>query len=326
MSDVNTGAPAPAADTSAAAPVDGAAEVVDDGSDLGIADSGAPTDATAIDAAAKAGQITKQQAVQMKKTLKLKVDGQEENFEFDPNDEASLVRELQKARAFDKRNKEHSGFKSQVDQFLKMLQEAPESALEKMGIDVDKLAEARLSKRVEEMKKTPQQIKEEKLQAELEQLRKEKKDADEAKQKAQQESMRNKAAAEIETDISEALENAKSFLPKKSPWVLKNIAQYMYMAATNGYPQVTAKDVLPLVEKQYREEMAELASVSSEDMLEQLVGKANLDRYRKAAISKSKTKAATKPEIKDTGTPKTKEEAPKKSEKIPFNKVFNFRS
>lgn len=329
MSEVNTGAPAPAeAAAPSEAPVETQTEQVDDiqddGSDLDMSDSQPQTNAD-IDAAQKAGEITKKEAQAMKKKLKLKVDGQEEEVEFDLSDEQALIRELQKSRAFDKRNKEHMSFKSQVDQMLKMLQDAPEEVLEKFGIDVDKLAETRLSRRVEEMKKDPKEIENEKMQKELEELRKEKKRIEEEKQQAEQEKLRNQAATAIENDISSALESGKSFLPKNSPWVLRTIGQYMYMAATNGYPQVSAKDVLPLVEKEYRTQFQELAGSLSEDKLEELVGKANLDRYRKSIVSKNRSKAATKPKIEDTGTKSSTKEKEAPKEKVSFRDVFNYR-
>jgi hypothetical protein len=327
------GSLSPVSDERLAAPATPAEEVVedttteveDDGEDLAI--DGVEAKEEAIDAAQKAGEISKAQAQSMKKKLKLKVNGVEEDVEFDMNDEAALIRELQKSRAFDKTAKESAQFKSQVDQAFALLQQDPEAFMEKMGINVDDLAEKRINKRVEEMKKSPEQLEQEKLQKELEQLRQEKKAAEEARKKADDDRLRNTAAAQIENDITEALDAGKSFLPKKSPWVLRNISQYMIMAIQNGYPQVTAKDVLPLVEKKYQEEMAELFSVSSEDMMEKLIGKENLNRYRKSVISKKKAgpAAPNKPRIEDTGTTR-KEEKQEEKPKYRMKDIFGYRT
>jgi hypothetical protein len=302
---------------------EGTDQINDDGSD--IIDEAAP-EAAAIDAAAKAGDITKQQAAVMKKKLMIKVDGVESEEEIDFADEENLKKHLQKSKAFDKRLKEFSGYKSQVEQMLEMLKSDPEALLEKMGINVDELSEKRLSKKVDEMKKSPEQLKAEKMEKELDELRKEKKAAKDSEEKAQLENMRNQAAQQIEGDITSALSNAKSVLPKNSPIVLQRVAQTMLMAMQNGYPQVTAKDVIPLVEKQWKEELNAFFSVSSEDTLEALVGKTNLDKYRKAKITNKKAAPviAAKQSVKDTGAkPSTKAEAEPKKYKM--KDVFDFR-
>lgn len=274
----------------------------------------------AIDAAEAAGDISEKEAKERKKILKLKVDGEEFEETVDLDDEEALKKHLQKSKAFDKRLKEFSGYKSQVDQLLNMLQNDPEALLEKMGLNVDELAEKRLSRKIEEMKKSPEQLEREKMEKELEDLRKEKKKAEEERQKAELEKMRNEQAQQIETDISEALDSAKSILPKKNPIVMQRIAQTMLMAMKNGYPEVTAKDVIPLVEKQWKNELNEFFSVVPEEVLEQLVGKNNIDRYRKkriAAKPKVETKTANQV-VKETG--KKVEEKP--SEKVSYKDFF----
>jgi hypothetical protein len=177
------------------------------------------------------------------------------------------------------------------------------------------------------MKKTPAEIEAEKMRKELEDYKKREKESSEKATKAEQEKLRNQAASQIENDISEALTGGNSFLPAKSPWVLRNVAQYMYMAATNGYPEVTAKDVLPLVEKQFQSELQELFSVSSEDVMERVIGKANLDKYRKSVITKNKKVAApttAKQAVKDSGSKGPQKEAPA-PEKYRMKDVFGIR-
>ena len=268
----------------------------------------------AIDAAEAAGEISAKEANQLKKKLKLKVDGQEIEEEVDFNDEEGLKKHLQKSKAFDKRLKEFSTYKSQVEQMLEMLQNDPEALLEKMGINVDELSEKRLTKKIEELKKSPEQIEREKMEKELEDLRKEKKRAEEERSKAELEKMRNEQAQQIETDISSALDDAKSILPKKNPLVMQRIAQTMLMAMQNGYPEVTAKDVIPLVEKQWKNELNEFFSVVPEEVLEQLVGKNNLDRHRKKRI-------AAKPKVQTTTANQIVKDTGKKSEEKPAEKV-----
>lgn len=300
-------------------------EVNDELLDSAEADE-AGEEAAVIDAAAKAGQISKKEAVELKRKFKIKVDGEESEEELDFSDEEAVKKHLQKSRAFDKRVKDFSSYKSQVEQMLQMLQSDPEGALEKLGIDVDGLSEKRLSRKIDEMKKSPEQLEREKMEKELEDLRGEKKKLNEQKEQAELEKMRNEAAQEIQDDITGALTNAKSILPKGNPLVMQRIAQTMMFAMKNGYPQVTAKDVIPLVEKQWKEEMNQLASSLDDDALEALVGKSNLDKYRKSRLQKksvAKTDTA-KQAVKDTGSKKSSAE-PKDQVKHNFKDVFDFR-
>lgn len=272
----------------------------------------------AIEAAQKAGDLTKAQAQELKRKFKLKVDGVEEDLELDLNNEEELKKHLQKARAFDKRVKEYAGFKSQVDALFEQLQNDPEAVLEKLGMNVDEMAEKRLARKIEEMKKTPEQIEREKMEKELEDLRKEKKRIEDEKQKAELERARDEQAQQIENDISSALEDSKSVLPKNNPIVLQRIAQTMLLAMQNGYADVTAKDVIPLVEKQWKEELNNLFNVLPEDTLEMLVGKANMDRYRKKKVANRPkvNTTTTKQIVQDTGAKKSDDETPKPKKRM----------
>lgn len=274
-----------------------------------------------IEAPAKAGDISKKQASEMKKKLKIKVDGEESEIDLDWNDEESLKREIQKARAFDKRSKEHASYKSQVEQALDLAKNDPEKFMEMLGLDVDAFAEKRLTRKIEEMQKSPEQVEQEKMRQELEELRKAKKEAEEKANQAALEKAKNEQAAAIESDISAALEDAKSFIPKGDPEVYAMVAQYMLMAMNKGYHNVTAKDVIPLVENRYKQQIAKLLGASSDEVLETILGKQRLDNYRKAKVQQKKvaSKAATKPAIKDTGVRKPKED---KQEERFFAKDF----
>lgn len=281
-----------------------------------------------IDAAAADGKISKTEAQQLKKTLKIKVDGKDLEETIDFNDDEALKRYIQKSKAFDKRNNEFVSYKAQVDKLMEMLEKDPESVMEKLGHNMDDMSEKRLSRKIEEMKKSPEQVEREKMEKELNELKKEKKLIQEEKEKAQMEQMRNETAQQIENEIADALGSTKSILPTKNPVVLQRIAQTMLMAMNNGYPQVTAKDVIPLVEKQWQQELNEFFSVTPEETLERLVGKANLDRYRKKKVAASSPKGQTttaKQIGRDTGTPKKAEDAeykPKSAAK--FRKFFSY--
>lgn len=279
----------------------------------------------AISAAEAKGDISKKEAQELRKKLKLKVDGEEFEEEIDFNDEESLKKHLQKSKAFDKRLKEFSSYKNNVDKMIKLLQDDPESFLEQAGLNVDEFAEKRLKKAVENMKKSPEQLANEKMQKELEDLKKRLKEEEDSKQQQEMERLRNEQAAAVQSEIETALESGKTKLPKKNPFVIQKIAQNMVLAMKNGYPNVTAMDVLPIVEKQWKEELRSYFDASTEDIMEDLVGRTNLDRYRKQRISAARKAASqtqtAKQAVQDTGI--TRKEEPKKEQKT-FKKMFSY--
>lgn len=260
----------------------------------------------------------------MKKKLKLKVDGEEIEEEIDFNDEDTLKRHLQKAKAFDKRVSEYTGFKKQVDQLMEMLQKNPASVLEQLGHNIDELAEGHLKRRIEEAKKSPEQLKQEKMEKELKDAQEEAKRLKKEKEDAQLEKMRNEHAATIEKDIQSALEKAETILPKKNPWVIREVAKTMLLAMNNGYPNVSVSEVIPLVEDQFKNDLKSMFDIFPEEIIEKVVGKNNLDRIRKKRIKESKPTTTANQIAKATNNkPMEKtEDKPKKK----FKDVFDFRS
>lgn len=282
-------------------------------------------DATDLQQAA-AVEATKQ-IQDLKKKLKLKVDGQDVEEELDFADDEGLRRHLQKSKAFDKRAQEYAQYKNQVEALVKMIQENPEEILQRAGHDVDGLAEKILARKLDEMKKSPEQLEKEKMQKELEDYRKRAKESEAEKERSLQEKMRNEQAASIENEIMEALSSGKTKLPKNNPKVAMRIGQMMYIATQNGYPNVTPKDVLPIVEKEWFDEIRGYFDESTEDMIEELVGKNNFDRLRKKRLARRPaTKTATANQIaKDTGTKRPSEDDDKKSKenRKTFKKYFS---
>lgn len=253
-----------------------------------------------IEAAVASGELSQKEAKDLKKKYKIKSDGKEEEIELDLGDEEAVKKHLQKSRSFDTRLKEFSGFKSQVDQFMDQLRNAPESVLEQLGINVDEMSEKRIQKKIEELSKSPEQLEREKMQSELEALRKEKDESAKAREVAEQEAMMNKTAAEIESSIIKAMDKANTILPKNNPQIIGEIARAMKEAMSRGYNEVTVDDVVPIVEKRYRQQLSSLFDVLPEEAIETILGKNNLERMRKKRVAKA-TPPTAKQAGKDTG-------------------------
>lgn len=265
---------------------------------------------------------------ELKKKLKLKVDGQEIEEELDWNDEESLVREMQKAKAFDKKAQESAQLRKDMQGLLGALQENPAAVLEQLGMDVDDFAAKRLESKIEELSKSPEQLAQEQMQKELEELREEKKRLSSERETALQEQMRDQEATRIENSIVSALENHDGLLSTEDPSVIGDIGRAMLRAMSAGVKDVTPEQVIPLVEKQYAEKLQKrLGSLSKRDikLVEKLLGKDIFEEARKRRVSKKrKAKTETANQVaKQTGqnSKNTQTEQPE-GEKLSYGDFF----
>lgn len=270
-------------------------------------------------------ELSEKEIRDLKKKLKLKVYGKEIEDELDWNDEDGLKKRLQKSHAFDHVSQDLSKLKSEVSAFMQELQSNPIKILSDLGLNFDDMAEKRIEELVEEAKKSPEQIAKEKMEKELKDLKEKLAKEEEQKQQAQLEKLRNEQAAIIESDIQDALENVDTVLPKKSPWVLKKVAETMLMAMQNGYPQVTAKEVIPFVEDQFKNDLKGMFDIFPEEVIERVVGKNNIDRMRKKRLkskpANTQTARQMAPETGKKVESNNNDEASKKSYKDFFSKL-----
>lgn len=252
--------------------------------------------------------------------FQLKVNGKIVNKKIDLSDENNLKNELQLAAAARQSMQEAANLKKLYESEVSRLKQDPFSVLAELGLDPDQLAEMRIQQRIEEMKKSPEQIERERIQAELQVAREEARRLKEERDAEQFEKLKDQAAAQIETEIEQALDAHKS-LPK-SRHIVKRIADSMLWAINNGFDDVTAEDVMPLVEKEWRDEMSRLMDDSPEDILEQLIGQRNIDRLRAKRLNAMNTSnAKNAASIKSTAASVQKQEDSKR-EKIKQRDFF----
>jgi hypothetical protein len=168
-----------------------------------------------------------------------------------------------------------------------------------------------LTEEIEEMQLTPEQKKIRDLENALKEREEKEKMILEAKEKAERERLENEAMVQLDEQISQAL--SKSTLPQ-SPYVVRRLTDYMIQAMDAGFKDVTFEQILPYVEEQITGELNRLFESAPDDtfdkLMESVVGKKNLDKYRKKQVSK--VKVQPKPVIRDTGASnkKTEEEKP----------------
>ena len=241
---------------------------------------------------------------EMKKRLKLKVDGREVEEEIDFNNEDYLREMLQKGKSADSKFQKASQMEKEMKQLIKLFQEDPYEALMRMGHDPDLLAEKRIEQKIKELEKSPEQIEREKLQKELEKERKIREKLEQEKLDAEKARVAAEYSRKLDTEITEALASSK--LPK-SPYVVKRLAENLMQAMRMGYDDVSVKDVLPVVEKQIHGEIQQMFGAMPEDVIEQILGQDVSDKLRKRRLNKMK--AAPESTVKATGTAETKAKA-----------------
>lgn len=285
-----------------------------------------------IDDAVAAGEITKQEAKDLKKTFKLKVDGQEFEDTIDLSDEKEVIKRLQMAKAFEKRGGEFTKARAEMDAFIKEIESDPEAYFAKRGVDLDKYAVERLEKKVAELQKTPEQKEKEAFQAELEQLRKEKAEAQKEKESIALERARDEQGKIISDEITAAITATGSRLPDKDPYTLQRLSAYMLtQMTTEGNVGITVAEAVKALESDMKKDLPALFSKMSEEDIIEFMGQDNFDRARKKMLSNKKAgvapgsqTATPKQIVKDTGVKKPVEEEgnrPKKKMRDFFGKV-----
>lgn len=302
MSDTASAAPAATSDASTA-PVDNmeatSEEIEDTGEDL------------ADDGTEPQKDEAKKEAVSRKKKYQLKVNGKSRDFELDLDNDDEIQKYLSKAMAADEKFQEAAMTRKQAEQLVEMLRTNPLAILKHpdLGLDVKQLAQQVLNEELEEMSKTPEQKELEDMKSKLKEYEEEKKRLENDKREADKARIESEAFQQLDEQITSAL--TKSSLPR-SDYTIKRIADMMIDAVNAGYVDVTVDQIMPLVEEKITAEIQALFETSPDEVFEKLVNKKRLDAYRKAKVSKAKSKpVVTAKQIQDSGaSAKTQPKAP----------------
>jgi len=323
MSEVqNGGAAAPAPIAESSAPVESenleALETEEDIIEDGIEQASA--DKKDEKAASKETKAEKE----MKKALKkyeLQVNGKKKAIELDFDNDEEVKKYLSKAMAADEKFEEAAMTRKQAEQLVNMLKQNPLSILRhpELGLDVKALATQILNDELDEMQKTPEQKKLEEMEKQLKDREEMLKRIEEEKRQAEMARLQAEAYQQIDDDITNAL--STSDLPK-SPYVVKRIADAMIEAVNLGYEDVRVGDIMPYVESQILSEIQAMFEAKPAETMEKLVGKKNLDAYRKSKLTKSKKPVETAQQVKDTGAKDKPKEDPKEDKKVRFKDLF----
>lgn len=258
-----------------------------------------------------------------KKKLKIKVDGKEEDYEFDPDNEDEIRKTVQMSRAAQKRMAEMADMKKDVTELILRLQKNPLEFLgdkeNGLGVDVEDIVKQYVSQRLADAEKSPEQLKAEANERELQHIK-----AERETEKAERERERYEAALQgdiIKYDnmIIKTLENSE--FKKPTPYLVKKMSDYLIIGVTEGL-DVTTDDILPLVRDDMQNEIREFINSSPEEVIDAMFGKEIFNRMRKKNLASAKQKPVHASAVKDTGG---KADKPvKEADKISYKQFFKF--
>lgn len=210
-------------------------------------------------------------------TFKLKVDGEE----IELTKEQAIAR-LQKSEAAELRIKEATEIKKQAGEFINFFKKNPIEALNRVGVDFDKLAEDRIYEKLQYNAMSEQERKAHDTakalkdkETELSKYKEaEEKAAKEAQARAEKERIEkatNEARTVLERQFIQAMES--SGLPN-TKYTVTRMALYMKDALSKGHKNITPMDVVDLVKQDYADEIekarkADVKNFKSQPMKEQ---------------------------------------------------------
>ncbi len=254
-------------------------------------------DAAEIDAAAEEIQeaiedgATEDEIKEMVETFKLKVNGKEKEVTLDWNNKDDIVRRLQMAEAAPKAMQDKAELESFYRQEIERLAANPWEVLEELGLNPDELAEARIQAQIEQLQRTPEQIADDERQSEIEELREKLKTKEENEEKMKFDKLQQQAEVDLEKEITEAISSTNE-LPKV-PYVMKRVADALMWSmdqknadGSPTYPDVSASDVIPTVQKEINDEFRELLEAMSNESLAKYIGSNTVERLRKMRLKK----------------------------------------
>lgn len=262
-----------------------------------------------------AQQAIKEEIKAAKRKLKAKVNGQEREFDFDPNDEASIIEMYSKGAAADDRfqqaSKKEKEMKARQDEIARMVQEDPEAFLREFGHNLDELSEKHLRRKIEEMEKSPEQRELDELRAKLEKEEKTRQKLEQERETERNEQIKEKYAVDLNQKITSGL--AATELPK-TPYVVKRLADVLSAGLEHGV-DLSVEDAIQFINKQMRREMREMFEIMPEDKLEDFLGSKVNDTLRKRRLAKAKQVKNASTEVRATGQSELNKARPEVQEK-----------
>ena len=200
------------------------------------------------------------------KVLKLKVNNKEHSLDLTDKERIKYLAQM--GLASDEKFKEASSLRKQAEEILDALKNPNDivKVLQKAGLDAKQIrefSENYLRPIYEEEDLSPEEKARRKEKQELEELRKEREERQKAEKQSKEEQLMAQEMQRLEEELIDAY--AESKLPKDNPFYAKAVLSYMDAAARVGQ-DLTAKEAVKLVEKDFDNQLKTL--LSSKDVVE----------------------------------------------------------
>ena len=242
--------------------------------------------------------------------FKVKVDGKEMEVT-----EQELISGYALNKTSTQKMQEAAATKKQVEAFFELLKTNPKKVLTdpNLGIDMKTLAEEYLIQQYQD-ELDPKSAENRRLKEQLEAIESEKKAAKELEERQAIEAETQRWMDHYVKDIDGAI-SASTTLPKNNKAVYERVLHYMLLGNSPDYIArngrgAEAKDVLPLVEKEFREMTTSLYKDATPEQLLEYFGEDIAKKIRKHDVSRLKNPIPEgKP--KQKFVPNRKEEKPK---------------
>ena len=280
--------------------------------------SAGKTDTSSKQTAAKAETVTpdagtkpvevKPDAQTGERKFKVKVDGKEIEVT-----EQELISGYSLNKTSTQRMQEAAAVKKQAETFIKMLRENPMKVLQNpnLGVDARKFAEEYLIQAYQD-EIDPKSAENRRLKEQLAEIEAQRKaiEAEEAQRKIDEETQY--WMQEYVKDIDGAIASSKT-LPQNNKAVYERVLHYIMLGTSPDYVQrngraATAKDVLPLVENEFKEMTKSLYKDATPEQLMEFFGEDISKKIRKYDVERIKNPVVTtKPKYKNV----VKNEKPK---------------
>lgn len=236
---------------------------------------------------------------ELHKRLKLKIYGQETEFDLGNDDHINRLKELaQKGEGADQKFQKAAEIEKNMRKFAELIQKDPLKALEAAGHNLDELADNYMQQRIADLEKSPEQKRLEELERMVEEERNKNEELERTRQEAEQARAQEEYSRQLDDEITGALSG--SDLPK-SAYVVKRIAENLMLAMDQGYEDVTVEQILPIVQDQIHGEIRQMFEAMPEEVIEKTLGNNVSEKLRKRRIKRQRKPATKAADVKATG-------------------------
>ena len=233
----------------------------------------------------------------MIREFELKVNGKIVKQSLDLNDPEAVKRELQKAYAFNEVSQEYATVRKQLNAKIAEWKNDPAQALRDLGVDDLEFSEKRINREVEDLKKDPQQKALEEAQRRIQEFEAKER----AKEEREQQEASEKADQEAYNALKQEIQDALSEHPYIKPTELteRRVADMMAHYSVK-FPDITAAQVIPMVENEMKAEFNDLLEALPEEYIEKFLGKNAIEKLAKKFTKPQPSAKKVAPKIPPT--------------------------